>query len=68
MKKNQIKAAIKYCNTTATEIATEFGTTKQNFASKLSRETFTDDELKRMAEIMGCKYVCHFEFPDGTKI
>ena len=29
---------------------------------------FSEEELKKIAEIIGAKYVEYFEFPDGTKI
>lgn len=68
MKKEQIKAACAFKNMSVAELAKRMGTTRQCLASKLNRETFNDKELKLIAEILDCKYVCQFEFPDGTKI
>lgn len=44
------------------------GMSQQNFSSRLKVGKFSQDEYQRMAEIMGCKYICNFEFPGGEKV
>ena len=64
----QIEMAIAYNHKTKASLAAEMDMTRQNFYSKLKRDTFTRDELIKIAELLGGKYVVYFEFPDGTKI
>lgn len=68
MRKEQIKGALAYAGKNQTEAAEALDTTKQNFYYKLQRETLTDQELEKIAESIGAKYKCYFEFEDGTKI
>ena len=53
---------------TQQEIATAFGISQQAFSQRVKTGKFTQEELEKMAGIMGCKYVCQFEFEDGTII
>jgi len=50
------------------EIARLVGSTPQNFHQKAKRETFTREELEKIAEALGVTYHSFFELPDGTKI
>lgn len=68
MEAKKIKSAITLAGKSQCEIAKELGTSPQNFNTKLKRNTFTDGELEQIAEALGAKYKCFFEFPDGTKI
>ncbi len=68
MRKNQIKAACAKHNITMGELAGKLGMSKQNFSARLKKETFKDDELDKIAEALGCKYVCYFEFKDGSRV
>ncbi len=65
----KIKTAVAYKNTSQTELAKLIGMTPSNFNQKLKRATFTDNELKAIANTLGATYIpfC-FEFPDGMKI
>ncbi len=67
LRKDQIKAACTKQGITMSELARRIGMSKQNFHGKLQKETFRDYELDKMAEILGCKYVCCFEFKSDTK-
>lgn len=68
MKENQIIAALAYAHKNQQDIADSFGCTKQNISTRIKREKFTDEELEKMAQAIGAKYKCYFEFEDGTKI
>ena len=68
MKKEQIKAACAKQGMTMGALAEKIGMSKQNFSARLQNEKFKDDELKKMASVIGCKYVCYFEFEDGSRI
>ncbi len=63
-----IKAAAAYAGMTQADIAKAMGVTKQGFHSKLKRNSFKDEELTRIAEVIGAEYVARFRFPDGTEI
>lgn len=68
MRKNQIKAACAKQNITMGELAKRLGMSKQNFSARLQKEKFKDEDLDKIAEALGCKYVCYFEFEDGSKV
>ena len=44
------------------------GISQQTFSSRLKVGKFSQDEYIEMANILGCKYVCQFEFPDGQRV
>lgn len=47
---------------------TPLGKSSQAFGQRMKTGKFTTAELEQIAEAMGAKYVCYFEFPDGTRI
>ena len=50
-----------------TELAKQFGTSQPNMTQRLKNGKFTKEELKRIADILGCEYILEFKFPDGYK-
>lgn len=64
----QIKMAASYSDTSIAELSRRIGTTHQNLHQKIKRNTLTKEDLEKIAEALGGKYVAYFEFPDGTKI
>ena len=64
----KVRAALRHRKMTQTELAERMGISRASFNKKLIRETFKEAELAQIAEILGAKYYCYFEFPDGTKI
>ena len=70
MKKEQkIKAAAAYSGISQAKLAAQIGTTASNFNQKLKRDTFTDEELEKIATALGASFEpCAFVFPDGMKI
>jgi transcriptional regulator with XRE-family HTH domain len=49
-------------------IARAIGMTPSNFNQKIKRDTFTREELEKIAASLGAVYNSFFSFPDGTKI
>lgn len=66
--KTMVSMAAAYRGTSQAQLARDLGTTPANLSKKLGRNTLTKEDLEQIAEAMGAKYVCYFEFPDGTKI
>ena len=64
----QIRIASIYSNKSVTKVAKEFGISQSGFSQRMKTGKFTRAELERIAEILGCKYVSYFEFPDGKRI
>lgn len=50
------------------ELARRLGKTNQAFGQKLKRGTVTVDEMKTIADAVGCTYEGAFILPDGSKI
>lgn len=42
---------------TKVDIANYLGISRQNLVNKFSRDTFTPEELSKIAEVLGCKLV-----------
>lgn len=53
---------------TQTEFAKRMGMSQQTFSSRLKVGKFTQEELEKMAVIMGCEYTSAFIFPNGNRI
>jgi len=65
----KINMAIAYKGISQAALARDIGMTPSNFNQKLKRDTFTNEELERIAAALGAAYIpASFEFPDGTKI
>lgn len=64
----KINMAIAYKGISQAELARLIDMTPSNFNQKIKRETFTVDELERMAKAIDAVYSFGFEFSDGTKI
>ncbi|MCL2807005.1 MAG: transcriptional regulator [Coriobacteriia bacterium] len=57
-----------YAGLTQRQVAEELDTTVSNFNQKLLKRTFRDEEMDKIAEIIGAEYEARFVFPDGTRI
>ena len=64
----QLYLAIAYRETNISAIARAMGTTRQNLYCKIVRNTLRKEELCKIGEILGGKYVSYFVFPGGIKI
>lgn len=68
-KEQKIKGAAAYKGMSQAKLAAAIGMTPSNFNQKLKRDTFTDEELVKIANALDAKFEpCAFLFPDGTKI
>lgn len=66
--KQKITCAYIQANISQTELAKRIGMSQQNLSKRLKTGKFSDIELQKIAEALGCEYHLYFEFPDGTKI
>ena len=64
----KIKMAETYANISESELARRIDTSSQALGQRLKTGKFSSVELEKIADAMGAKYVCYFEFPDGTKV
>ena len=64
----KINMAAAYRGMRQADIARAIEMTPSNFNQKLKRDTFSKDELEKIALALGAVYNAFFEFPDGTKI
>ena len=68
MNGNDIKKAAGFGGKTMAEVSRCINQSPANVHQKLTRNSFTDQELEDIAAALGCKYKCFFEFEDGVKI
>jgi len=64
----KINMALAYRGMSQAALARAIDMTPSNFNQKIKRDTFSADELDRIATALGGVYCSFFEFPDGTKI
>ncbi len=64
----KVKAACDVAGISLTELGTQMGMSQQNFSKRLKVGKFTQEELENMANILGCRYISCFEFPDGSRV
>lgn len=64
----KINMAIAYKGMSQAALARAINMTPSNFNQKYKRETFTQEELERIAAALGGEYFFGFRFPDGTNI
>ncbi|TYQ17824.1 UNVERIFIED_CONTAM: Cro/C1-type helix-turn-helix DNA-binding protein [Acetivibrio alkalicellulosi] len=64
----KLRILLKRKKVTISQLATLIGTTNQNLSNKLTRDNFSEQELHKIAEALGCKFEGFFVFEDGEKI
>lgn len=64
----KIKIIMKRQGKTMAELAEATGQSRQNLSNKMTRNNFTEQETKAMAEFLGCQVETTFTLPDGTII
>lgn len=64
----KIKMAEAYSKVSESEIARKLGKSPQAFGQRVKTGKFSSNELEAIADAMGAKFVCYFEFPNGDKI
>lgn len=64
----KVKMALAYSGVSQAEAARQIGESPSNFNQKVKKNTLNKETLEAFAAVIGAKYICCFEFPDGTKI
>lgn len=64
----QVKILCVKLGISVSELGRLSGKSPQAFSQKMKRESFTVDELKKIAESAGCQYEGSFTTPSGEKI
>jgi DNA-binding XRE family transcriptional regulator len=64
----KINMAAAYKGLSQAALARSIDMTPSNFNQKIKRDTFSTEELEKIALALGAVYTATFEFPDGTKI
>jgi lambda repressor-like predicted transcriptional regulator len=66
--KRKIESACAMAGITVTELGRKMGMSQQSMSNRLKTGKFTQEELERMADVMGCEYHSVFIFPNGNKV
>lgn len=64
----QIKILCVRSNISVAELARRIGTTPQNLNAKMKRESFTINDLEKIASVVSCTFERHFVLDSGDKI
>jgi transcriptional regulator with XRE-family HTH domain len=56
----KIKIMLGRRNMTITQLAEKTGQTRQNMSNKMSRDNFTEKELRSIADALDCTYEAYF--------
>ena len=64
----KIKMAVAYKKISESELARRIDTTPQAFNQRMKTGEFSSEDLEKIADALGAKFVYGFEFEDGTKI
>jgi len=64
----QIRMLCGRLNISQAELARRMGQAPQNFSQKMKRESFTVEELEKVAEAAGASFVRKFVFSNGEEI
>ena len=64
----KIRVLLKRRNKTITNLAEELKTSRQNLTNKLSRNNFSENDLKQIAEALDCEYSSYFRLRDTDEI
>ena len=64
----QINVLCARLNISKAELARRLGTTPQNFSAKLKRQSFTIEDLEKIADVTKVRFLRNFEFSNGDRI
>jgi transcriptional regulator with XRE-family HTH domain len=64
----QIKVLCVRCKVSEAELARRLGKSPQSFNAKMKRESFTIDELSRIAEVLGVDFIRKFILENGEEV
>lgn len=60
----KLKIIMKRENVTMSELAKRIGQSRQNITNKVARNSFSEEEFRQIAEILGYEYVTEFRRKD----
>lgn len=55
-------------NVNMTKLSELSGQSRQNLSNKFARENFTEEDIQKLADALGCEVEIRFTLPDGTVI
>ncbi len=61
----KIKVVLGRRNMTLGDLAEKTGQTRQNLSNKMSRDNFTEKELRKIADALSCTYYAGFTLNDS---
>jgi len=64
----QVRIVCVLCHVSMAELARRLGQSPQNFNGKLRRQSFTIEDLEKIAEALGCTFERVFILPDGKRV
>ena len=64
----KIKMACTATKTSEAELARRIGTSPSAFNQRMKTGKFSSTDLEKIAEALGVKFVCYFEFPNGDRV
>lgn len=64
----KIKMALAYLGISEAELARRIGKSPQAFSQRMKTGKWSEDDLKDIADALGCEIVVELRFPDGTII
>lgn len=66
--RHKVLLACEKSGITLTRLAQEMGMSQSSLSKRLKVGKLTQEELEKIAELLGCEYHSYFEFPDGYKL
>lgn len=66
--KQKVLVACDIAGISMTELGRRLGMSQQSMTNRLKTGKFTQEELEKMGEALGCTYKSGFYFPDGNKV
>ncbi|MBQ3177011.1 MAG: helix-turn-helix transcriptional regulator [Clostridia bacterium] len=60
----KIKIILKRRNMTLGQLADKLGVSRQNFSNKMSRDNFTERDIREIADALECTYTATFTMND----
>lgn len=64
----KIKMAIALAGISEAELARRISSTPQAFSQRMRTGKWSDDDLEKIGNALGCEITVEFRFPDGTVI
>ena len=59
---------VKRGNLSEAELARRMGISPQNLHNKMKRDNFTETDLQKIAEVLGCKFEAGFRIEDSGEV